>query len=265
MKRHALTGIFLIFGLLFASVGFFGGYYAMQKFFAVPEEILAFAEAYQNGEYPQGGQGDGFVDIREKKGELYGKAAPAAVRLDIFYVLKDEPEAFISVLDAGAGSLSFYTLPPDTRVVLGETRYRRLAAQFPALPQMFEIGILPEYMGQEQAAGVLSEVLSDMLFCSFKSSVTCTEDELALWCTKNGEEYVPTQEVMLFFAKSPQARQAWEKLGTSGDAGLSYYAETIGMLRVQDIRAQKIAGEQESDGYRLDENAARRQMAGSGL
>lgn len=237
----------------------------MQKVFAVPEEILAFAEAYQNGEYPQGGQGDGFADIREKKEKLYGKAAPAAVRLDMFYVLKDEPEAFISVLDAGEGTWSLYTLPSDTRVVLGETRYRRLAAQFPALPQMFEIGILPEYMGREQAAGVLAEVLSDMLFCSFKTSVTCTEEELVPWCTKNGGDYVPTQEVMMFFAGSPQQKQVWEKFAASGEAGLSYYAETVGMLRVQDIRAQKIAGEQESDGYRLDENAARRQMAGSGL
>lgn len=265
MKEHTISGVVLIFGLLLASLGFFGGYYAMQNFFAVPSAVEAFVQAYQRGEYRQNQPGESFVDIREKKEKLNGSAAPASVRLDLYYVLKEKPEALISVLDAGDGTWNLYTLPSDTRVVLGETRYHRLSARYPALPQMFEIGILPEYMGQDQAAGVLAEVLSDILFCSFKTAVTCTQEELAAWCVKNGEEYVPAQAIMEFFAQSPQERQVWEKFAASEDAGLYYYAETIGLLRPQDIRAQKIAGERASDGYQLNENTARRQMAGSGL
>lgn len=265
MKGYLATGIFWVFGLLLVSLGFLGGYYAVQNFFAVPGEVAAFVREYREGEYLRDGKGDAFVDIREKKKGQNGSAAPAAVRLDIFYVLKEKPEAFVSVLDTGAGTWSLYTIPSDAHVVLGETRYQRLSARFPALPQMFEIGILQEYMGEEQAAGVLAEVLSDMLFCNFKTVVACTEDELAGWCTKSGGEYVPTQEVMDFFGKSPQQRQVWEKFAAAEDTGLCYYAETIGMLRQQDICTGEIAGQREGDGYRLDENTARRQMAGSGL
>ncbi len=265
MKEYVMSGVVLIFGLFLASLGFLGGYYVMQNYFAVPKAVEAFVEEYRQGAYRQSSEDGGFVAAREKKEKLNGKAAPASVRLDIYYVLKEKPEAFISVLDSGNGTWSLYTLPPDTRVVLGETRYRRLSARYPALPQMFEIGILPEYMGQEQVAGVLSEVLSDILFCSFKTAVTCTEEELAAWCIKIGEEYVPTQEVMEFFVKRPSERGVWEKFASLEDEGLSYYAETIGLLQPQDIRAQLIAGERVSDGYQLSENAARRQMAGSGL
>lgn len=265
LKGYLATGIFWIFGFLLVSLGFLGGYYAMQNFFAVPGEVLAFVKEYQEGKGQQGEKGDAFVDLKEIWQEQNGSAAPAAVRLDIFYVLKEEPEAFVSVLDAGEGTWSLYTFPSDAHVVLGETRYRRLSARFPALPQMFEIGILKEYMGEEQAAGVLAEVLSDMLFCSFKTVVACTEEEIAGWCEKSGGKYVPTQEIMEFFGKNPQQRQVWEKFAASKDVELGYYAETIGMMRQQDIRAQEIAGQRESDGYRLDENTARRQMAGSGL
>lgn len=237
----------------------------MQNFFAVPGEVAAFVKEYREGKILQDGKGDAFVDIREKRKGQNGSAAPAAVRLDIFYVLKEEPEAFVSVLDAGEGTWNLYTFPSDAHVVLGETRYRRLLARFPALPQMFEIGILKEYMGEEQAADVLAEVLSDMLFCSFTSVVVCTEEELAGWCVKSGGKYVPTQEVMEFFGTSPQQRRMWEKFAASGDAGLCYYAETVGMLRQQDVHAQEIAGQRQVDGYQLDENTARRQMAGSGL
>lgn len=235
----------------------------MQNFFAVPKPVQTFVDAYRQGEFSQDMQDGSFVKALEKKEELSGRTAPAAVRLDIFYILKEKPEAVISVLDTAACSWKLYTLPADTHVALGETRYRRLAAQYPDLPQMFEIGVLTEYMGQEQAAQVLSEVLSDMFFCSFYTAVTCTEDEFSEWCVKNGEIYVLAQETMEYLAEKPIEKQAEERLLQRGDESALPYAETIARLSPQDFAAELIAGERESDGYYMDEKLARRQLAGT--
>ena len=147
MRERAVTGIFYIFCFLLASLGFLGGYYAVQNYFAVPKEVESFLGG-QSGKGQGGKDGEsGFKKLEEARGELSRKMAPTAVRLDIFCVLEEKLEAVISVLDTRRGTWNLYTFPADTRVELGETRYRRLSAQFPALPQMFEIGILTEYMG----------------------------------------------------------------------------------------------------------------------
>lgn len=264
MREHAVTGIILIFGLLVASLGFLGGYYAVQNFFAVPESVQTFVDEYRQGEFSQEMQGGGFADVLEKKEELSGRMAPAAVRLDIFYILKEKPEAVISVLDTSAGRWKLYTLPTDTHVALGETRYRRLSAQYPALPQMFEIGVLTEYMEQGQAAQVLAEVLSDMLFCSFSTAVTCTEEEFSDWCIKSGEIYVLTQETAEYLAENPISKRVAERLAQREDESALYYAETLARLSPQDFAAALIAGARENDGYRMDEALARQQLAGGG-
>ncbi len=67
-------------------------------------------------------QGDGFENLEEVRVKLEAKAAPAAVRLDIFCVLEEKLEAVISVLDTREGTWKLFTFPADTRVELGETR-----------------------------------------------------------------------------------------------------------------------------------------------
>lgn len=263
MRNRAMTGIFWIFCFMFASLGFLGGYYAVQNYFAAPAALEAFAEEYRAGAHTTGLQGGGLEELADIRAQLNGKIAPPAVRLDIYCVLEDRLEAVISVLDTRRGTWSLYTFPADTRVELGETRYQRLTAQFPALPQMFEIGVLTEYMGNEQAAEVLSAVFSDMLFCSFKTAKTCTRGELASWCVREEENYTITQEVMDFLALSPQDKGIWDRIMQSEDDSFVYYAEAVALLSPQDFTAQTIAGERVSDGYRLNENLARRQLAGS--
>lgn len=263
MRRRTMSGIFFLFGLLLASLSFLGGYYAVQNYFAESAAVSKFVSEYRSGEHKINVQGDGFENLEEVRARLNVKAAPAAVRLDIFCVLEEKLEAVISVLDTREGTWKLFTFPADTRVELGETRYRRLTAQFPALPQMFEIGILTEYTGREQAGAVLSAVFEDMLFCRFQTATCCTKEELSVWCVKGGEEYTPTREVVEFFAKSPLEKNLWKQISVSEDASLCYYAEALAKLSEKNVTAQLIAGERLSDGYRLNENLARRQLAGS--
>lgn len=262
MKKHVTTGIFLIFACLTVSLGFFGGYYAMQNFFSVPEAVQTFADEYRQGGYASEPQGTGFADAKQAEALLSAKAAPAAVRLDLFYVLREEPEAVISVLDTVNGCWRLYTLPADTHVALGEARYRRLAAQYPALPQLFEIGVLTEYMETEQAAQALSEALSDILFCTFQTAVTCTEEELSQWCVKNGEIYVLAQETAEYLSQKPVEKRAHAQLALWGGEEALCYAETLAMLEPQDFTASLIAGERENDGYYMDVTLVRRQLGG---
>lgn len=265
MRERAITGIFYIFCFLLASLGFLGGYYAVQNYFAVPKEVESFLGG-QSGKGQGGKDGEsGFKKLEEARGELSRKIAPTAVRLDIFCVLEEKLEAVISVLDTRRGTWNLYTFPADTRVELGETRYRRLSAQFPALPQMFEIGILTEYMGREHAAGVLAAVFEDMLFCSFKTAVTCTREELSAWCEKEGEIYTATQEVMDFLALSPGQKDTLGRLQDAQDESSLQYAESIALLGSEDFAARMISGERLGDGYKLNENEARRQLAGSAV
>ncbi len=263
MRRRTMSGIFFLFGLLLASLSFLGGYYAVQNYFAESAAVSKFVSEYRSGEHKINVQGDGFENLEEVRARLNVKAAPAAVRLDIFCVLEEKLEAVISVLDTREGTWKLFTFPADTRVELGETRYRRLTAQFPALPQMFEIGILTEYTGREQAGAVLSAVFEDMLFCRFQTATCCTKEELSVWCVKGGEEYTPTKEVVEFFTKSPLEKNLWKQISVSEDASLCYYAEALAKLSEKNVTAQLIAGERLSDGYRLNENLARRQLAGS--
>lgn len=263
MRKHAMSGIFFIFCLLLASLSFLGGYYAVQNYFAVPEAVSTFVGEYRKGNHPVNLEEDGFESLEKVRAGLNAKIAPAAVRLDIFCVLEEKLEAVISVLDTREGTWKLYTFPADTRVELGETRYRRLTAQFPALPQMFEIGILTEYTGREQVGAVLSAVFEDMLFCRFQTTICCTKEELSAWCIKEGEKYTPTKEVLEFFAKSPLEKNLWQQINQREEPSLCYYAEALALLSEKNIAAQLIAGERLSDGYRLNENLARRQLAGS--
>ncbi|MDE7327484.1 MAG: hypothetical protein K2N63_14630 [Lachnospiraceae bacterium] len=237
----------------------------MQNYFATPSAVETFLNEYGSRGHGTKAGNSGFRNLKEVQAELAQKIAPTAVRLDIFCVLEEKLEAVISVLDTRKGTWSLYTFPADTRVELGETRYRRLSAQFPALPQMFEIGILTEYMGREHAAKVLAAVFEDMLFCSFKTAVTCTQEELSSWCKKEGEIYTATQEIMDFLALSPRKKGVFGRVKDAQDASLVPYAESIALLEPQDFTAQMISGERVGDGYRLDENKARRQLAGSGI
>lgn len=263
MRGRAMSGIFFLFSLLLASLSFLGGYYAVQNYFAASVAVSNFVSEYRNGEHSINLGDDGFEELEKVRAGLNAKAAPAAVRLDIFCVLEEKLEVVISVLDTREGAWKLFTFPADTRVELGETRYRRLTAQFPALPQMFEIGVLTKYTEEEQAGTVLSAVFEDMLFCRFQTVTCCTAEELSAWCVKEGEEYTPTKEILEFFSKSPTEKNLWQQIGEDEDASLYYYLEALALLSEENITAQLIAGERLSDGYRLNENLARRQLAGS--
>jgi hypothetical protein len=70
---------------------------------------------------------------------------------------------------------------------------------------------------------------------------------------------------MDFLALSPGQKDTLGRLQDAQDESSLQYAESIALLGSEDFAARMISGERLGDGYKLNENEARRQLAGSAV
>lgn len=271
-RKNAVIVIFLMLGLLLVSGGFFAGYFAIQNYFTIPETIRAFVKEYQKtGAAEAAGQNSstGTVSVWLPQERI------SLLRLDLSCIYEEELKAVVvTALDCQAQTLTLYTVPLDTKLALTEEQYQEISAVYPALPQLFRLGILDNYLEPEEAARLLQQLFTAMFQCRIMSAAAVTVSD-AGWLDCTEEICTFSAGVQEFFLRSPVNRNVFEYIseaskekessdtpstepsedeetqGTVLDVSWLNYAESLAFLPAEACTAALLPGSRGNDGYQL--------------
>lgn len=273
-NNRKLSVCVLILELCLVSGAFFAGYMYMQKSFAVPTEIADYVQQVRTE--------------REKAAESVILAEtttepvvvmPSIERRDLYVLLGADGNLQTVVagyLNAEREEAKLVTVPLDAYMNLPDTLYRTLSAEFPTIPQVFELGILPVYVGKERIGAVLGSIFESLYVCKFDQVWTLQAKDIHGWLKQDGGIMVLTEEAKQWLALPQlekqvlqqltileQAEQVMgEALATGQSAGLRPYAEVIAILNGSDVTTELAAGKQETEHYSLNLERMSQQLSG---
>lgn len=279
-KHIALLGI-LILSLILVSGSFFAGFAAIQNLFAVPREIEGYISGVKGG--------NSLNTMPGQTGTAGGSAGTgtnlltkgALVRLDLYVIMdesRDIQSSVIGKLDAAEGTAKLITVPEDTKISLSDGLYRTLSAEFPAIPQLFKLGVLSDYVEPEKLGAVLADIFLELFSCKFSGVWLLEQGRADGWLDVSQNPVSLTDAAENYLELSPVGKQAlyrlkeFETMLSGGESipaenssiPLERYAETIAVMKAENITAELICGSREAEGYVLDTVRAARQLSGAG-
>lgn len=271
-KNRILSACLLILQLCLVSGGFFAGYLLLQDMFAVPSEVAAYVKEARVKR-----ENAGTTKAAETK-EKAGVALPSEMRHDLYLLLGEDGNlqaVAAGYLNAAKQEAKLVTVPLDSYVDLPEEFYRELAAEFPTIPQVFELGVLTAYVGEDRIGAVVSGILEELRVCSFDWVWTLSAKEVSDWLKQENGIMVLTEQAKEWMLQSPAKKQVLKQLealeqaevGTketllSQSDGLKPYAEVIAVMSAANIQTERAAGKQENESYRLSLERMAQQLNG---
>ncbi len=257
-KNRALFACLLVLQLVLISAGFAAGYLVVQNSFAVPQEIASYV-AMVRAEREQASEN---MPKKEKKELVH----PTRERCDLYVLLGEDgnlQNVMAGYLDAGNGNAMLITVPLDAYLDLPEELYRELAAEFPTIPQVFELGVLSAYVGEARIGEITKRIFEGLEVAEFTESWTVHAKAVQGWLTQRDGVIRLSEETKVWMQLDMAQKKTLMCLesltladesvtGREAVNDLSSHAEVIAALQPWDVTTELAAGTQRNEHYSLN-------------
>ncbi len=257
-KNRAFFVCLLVLWLVLISGGFAAGYLLVQSSFAVPQEIAAYVTMIR-AEREQASKNV----VKEEKKETI---RPTRERCDVYVLLGEDgnlQNVMAGYLDAGNGNAMLVTVPLDAYLDLPEELYRELAAEFPTIPQVFELGVLTSYVGEERIGATIKRIFEGFEIAKFTESWTVRAKSVQGWLTQRDGVIQLSEQTKTWMQLDMAQKKTLlcledfvtadaDVTGRKNVNGLSAHAEVIAALQPWDVTTERAAGTQQNEHYRLN-------------